>query len=430
MVLVIVSSTAAAVVLWLEYRRIKGDIENKEDAGGGVTTDEKNNRDFYLAMSIVVTVAAVVLFTVIIAMRKRISMAINIFTEASHALAARPILFISPFLTYIFVMSYVTTWIWGSLFIATLQEKQYDNTTGYHSYEYGSEPTEDEYKTILAYHIFALLWITQFIIASGNFVISGTVTSWYFTQTGVEPDAPSAGFLRSVYIYVRYHMGTVAFGALIIAIVQMCRIVLEAIKRQYGESAGSIGKFIMRCFSCCLYCLEKCLKYINKNAYIITNLHGYPFCSAAWTAYSDLFANALLVVAINGVGFLVITLFKIMLSSATVLLAYWLLSADIGSDTSGTDNQGSWFILTFAAFIGWMIASMFFELFSTIVDTVALCFMEDKKYNDGSSVKPYHASPGLQKFLGHASSATQEKGGKGGKGGDWKVTKKNQVTPM
>lgn len=427
MLLVIVSSAAASVVLWLEYMRVKDDIKKKEDAGGGVTNDEKNNRDFYFAMSIIVTVAAVVLLFVIIAMRTRISMAINIFTEASHALAARPILFLSPFLTYVFIMGFVTAWIYGSLVIATLTEKQYDNTTGYHSYEYGTDPNEDEYKIILSYHIFALLWVSQFIIASGNFVISGTVVSWYFTHTGKEKGAPREGFFRSMYTYIRYHMGTVAFGSLIIAIVQAIRIVLEYIQRQYGPNAGRVGRFILRCLACCMWCLEKCLKYINKNAYIITNLHGYPFCSAAWTAFNDLLSNSLLVFAINGVGFLVIFLFKVMVSAATVLLAYWLLSSDNGGNTGGRDNQGSWFILAFAAFIGWLIAAIFFELFSTIVDTVALCFMEDKKYNNGSDEKPYHASEGLQKFLGHASSKAPVYKAKPSGG---KSSKKNKVTPM
>jgi hypothetical protein len=192
-------------------------------------------------------------------------------------------------------------------------------------------------------------------------------------------------------------MGTVAFGSLIIALIQMARLVLEYIKRKYSKDVGRIGRWIMCCFSCCLWCLEKCMKYVqmhllfphplvyslshalafcnaphsltnplfhppsrtptrpteftlppfifrphrpastscimqcgltteklhsppppphtsryvNKNAYIITNIHGYPFCSAAFTALSDLMSNALLVFAINGIGFLVITLFKV-----------------------------------------------------------------------------------------------------------------------
>lgn len=50
---------------------------------------------------------------------------------------------------------------------------------------------------------------------------------------------------------------------------------------------------------------------------------------------------------------------------------------------SGQDNFGSWFIILFASFVGWLVATAFLELYSTVVDTIAMCFMEDKKYNTG-----------------------------------------------
>ena len=36
------------------------------------------------------------------------------------------------------------------------------------------------------------------------------------------------------------------------------------------------------CFcKCCLWCLEKCVRYISKNAYILTAMFGYNFCKSS-----------------------------------------------------------------------------------------------------------------------------------------------------
>jgi hypothetical protein len=39
---------------------------------------------------------------------------------------------------------------------------------------------------------------------------------------------------------------------------------------------------------------------------------------------------------------------------------------------SQKNNYGSWFIIFFAAFIGWLVGTAFLELYSTVVDTIAL----------------------------------------------------------
>ena len=36
----------------------------------------------------------------------------------------------------------------------------------------------------------------------------------------------------------------------------------------------------MYCLKCCIWCLEKFMKYITKNAYIIIAMYGKSFCPA------------------------------------------------------------------------------------------------------------------------------------------------------
>ncbi len=46
------------------------------------------------------------------------------------------------------------------------------------------------------------------------------------------------------------------------------------------------------CFcKCCFYCLEKFMKFLNRNAYIMTAIYGKNFCWSAKEAFKLLFRN-------------------------------------------------------------------------------------------------------------------------------------------
>lgn len=226
--------------------------------------------------------------------------------------------------------------------------------------------------------------------------------SWYFSGPHDGEGAVKGshdGFFDAIKIFVRYHLGTVAFGSLIIAIVQMMRCILAYIQRKYGEKAGAVGRFVMKCCQCCLWCLEKCLKYINKNGYIMCNIHGYGFCKSACKAFFTLLNNLLLVAAVNGIGFLVLSLAKLMICAGVALFGYAIMY-----DNSEV-NGSLWVILLFCAFVGWSVADAFMDLYGTAIDTILMCFLEDKKYNDGqSTAKRYHCGRSLQKFLHGAAT--------------------------
>ena len=47
-------------------------------------------------------------------------------------------------------------------------------------------------------------------------------------------------------LFSRYHLGSIAFGSFIIAVVQMIRIVLEYIEYKLKDSENRVAKFIIR----------------------------------------------------------------------------------------------------------------------------------------------------------------------------------------
>ena len=81
-----------------------------------------------------------------------------------------------------------------------------------------------------------------------------------------------------------FHLGTLAFGSLVLAVVRMIRVILEYVERKvkyFNNDCARFVKFLLQnfritlfrfllsCCKCCLWCLERFLRAINHHAYII-----------------------------------------------------------------------------------------------------------------------------------------------------------------
>lgn len=125
-----------------------------------------------------------------------------------------------------------------------------------------------ETRYVFLYSLFGYLWLNAFIIGVTQFIISASAALWYFTSSG---DSNGKGSLmKGLYWVFRYHLGSIAFGSFLIALVQFIRIIFEYYKRQL-EKAGKENKIvkILLCLtSYLLDCLERFIKFISKNAYI------------------------------------------------------------------------------------------------------------------------------------------------------------------
>jgi choline transporter-like protein 2/4/5 len=137
------------------------------------------------------------------------------------------------------------------------------------------------------YHIFMGLWVNAFIQGVAMLSIAGSVGKWYFTPVSVmKKNQGRCPVCKSYCITCRFHLGTVAFGSLIIALVQLVRLIVGYIQKKMDEAGESkIKKAIMCVVQCCLWCLEKCMKFISKNSYIYTALSGTSFCYSAFKSF-------------------------------------------------------------------------------------------------------------------------------------------------
>merc|ERR1711981_892930 len=84
---------------------------------------------------------------------------------------------------------------------------------------------------------------------------------------------------------------------LIIAIVKLIRAIVAYIQakcNKAADKAGAIGKMVkmvLCLIQSCLRCMEKCMKFINRNAYVLIAIHGISFCTAAKRSFFLILRN-------------------------------------------------------------------------------------------------------------------------------------------
>jgi choline transporter-like protein 2/4/5 len=209
-------------------------------------------------------------------------------------------------------------------------------------------------------------------------------------------------------IECRWHTGSLAFGALIIAIIQFIRIVLAYMQKKLkGYGDNSVAQFFLKCLGCCFWCLEKIFKYINKNAYILIAVYGYHFCKACCRAFNLLMRNILRVFVLNSITTFIFFMSQLLIIGITGLVAFLVFDSIRESEELNYYLIPVILLALFAFFISWA----FFSVYDMAVDTLFLCFLEDLERNDGSPEKPYYMAKGLRNVLGKKNKKPKGKDG-------------------
>lgn len=219
---------------------------------------------------------------------------------------------------------------------------------------------------------------------------------WYFAQ----PDGNNlhAPILTSVYRLFRYHFGSIAFGSLLVAIIQFVRLILEFIDEQ-AKKAGWGEKQPFKCFlsylKCISACFERFIKFINKNAYIQIAITGDNFCRAARDAMDVIWKNAGRAAIINGIGGTFIFIGQFLISLLCTFICYLILTnADPYKDYNPFLPTLFIFIITYT------IAVLFMSIYGSGVDAIFLCFCHDEENAKAKNMAvPAHCPTHLQEFF-------------------------------
>lgn len=196
-------------------------------------------------------------------------------------------------------------------------------------------------------------------------------------------------------------------GSFILALVQFIRYFCKYLEEQAKAQKNRIMQMVMRMLQCCLWCIEKCIKFLNKNAYIQIALLGKNFCTSAKNAAQLWVRNFARFGVVATLGSIIHFLGFIFITSTTVVLGYFILQ--------GMHNGVTPVIPVFAYItVGYIVAKLYMNVFGLAVDTLLHCFIATEEMSPGSG-DTFVPGP-LRSFLGTC-----------GAGGDGKLEAKNEV---
>ncbi len=342
----------------------------------------------------IVIALTVVFMLVVFFLRARINIALAVTGAAAAALGQMKQLILFPILPFFMLVAFAVYWIITALYLFSVKTSQVkslpseyqlipyfnnNNFTTYISYDW-----ETRFQKLFAYHFFHFLWCLQFLIYLTFMTIAGAIANWYFskptpTNDEVREEGDQPGQLSTspvcgaFYRVIRFHLGTVAFGALLIAVIQFIRAVLYYIERKTKNRENCALRCTFCVIQCCLRCFQKCIDYVSRNALAWSAIRGDNFCYSACASVGLILSNAGRAAAMNLVGNFILLFGKICISLVTTGIAGLIIMYSYHDDISSTIMPlVIIFILSFA------VATLFMELFETALDTMFLCVMADK----------------------------------------------------
>ncbi|KAK0151371.1 Choline transporter-like protein 2 [Merluccius polli] len=410
-------------------------------------------RQTWLAFMIILAIVEVIIILLLIFLRKRILIAIALIKEASRAIAHVMSSLFYPLFTFLLLSMVIAYWAVTAVypsgpgpghlgpknplrtFLSTSNEpiyKVFNETACEHSRKncdpanystspekadcrdseclfafYGGETAYHKYLIGLQfYNVFLFFWCANFVTALGQMTLAGAFSSYYWAF--VKPDdMPAFPVFAALGRSLRYHTGTLAFGSLILSIVQIIRVLLEYIDHKLKGAHNKCTRFLLCCLKCCFWCLEKFVKFLNRNAYIMVAIYGKNFCTSARDAFFLLMRNMIRVAVLDKVTDFLLFLGKLLIVGLVGIFAFFFFSGRVKAFEDTAPHLHYYWVpilvrrlppaftcctfhlftrCVFHLFTRWrlptvvvgsyLIAHGFFSVYAMCVDTLFLCFCE------------------------------------------------------
>ncbi|XP_052151331.1 choline transporter protein 1-like [Oryza glaberrima] len=368
------------------------------------------------AATVVMTVVMIIAFLTSIAIIRRILIATPVLKVAAKVIGEVQALIIFPVVPYFILAIFYMFWFSATLHLfSSGQVLQNDCNTDCCSYDlklgkvncdnccgYSIHYTPHIGIAIL-FHLFGCYWATQFFIACSSTVIAGSVASYYWARGEISHDIPFVTVVSSMKRLLRYSLGSVAIGSLVVSAVEWVRFILECLRRKLKlvDSAreSCFGKMTSSSSQCCLGCIDWTLKSVNRNAYIMIAITGKGFFKASVLATGLIMNNILRIGKVNVIGDVILFLGKLCVSLFCALFAFLML--DTHKYKSAHNKISSPLVPVVVSWaLGFIVAKLFFQVVEMSIDTIILSFCQDAEEHQGNA---QYAPPLLMETLDEQS---------------------------
>jgi len=366
----------------------------------------------YTVGFIILLILTFIVVITVVANRRKIRICAAIVKEATTVFTSMPLLMFFPSCTMTIGIVVVAWFLFSSILIWNTEAEAFTTALGMtvnsSSVEFLSsglasvpgvsvDPIAEIRTTVTADSfrapaqlllLFGMLVLTQFISATGWCTMSGATYYWYFFRnaSGEEADERTKWpITRALSRTVYYNSGSVAFAAFVIAVCDLVRIIIQYIERQISAKVGakasccSYGMLILmvvKCLSCCVYCVQKTVKFISYYGLVFVACQGNSFCLACYRTFFFFLQHPGQV----GINALVTWLLQIFASFSIPTFCSGMFFFVLQSQ-AGARNPLFPTILIFC--LGFFVASMCMAVFKCVITTIFVCCFQDKLEFEG-----------------------------------------------
>eukprot|EP01135_Chromosphaera_perkinsii_P005675 Nk52_evm7s358 gene=Nk52_evmTU7s358 len=411
-------SCASTVYFFWQWREEAHDV----DVHG---TGSRGNAKVMFWFSVVLAVFTLTVLFVLLMVRGKIRIAIDIVQEAATAIDWIPQLTFFPFLVFVVLLLYAGYALTVLVYLATTGEMEVDKVVGGNGGHRSRLVFNHTAMWMVVYHLVGSVFIVNLILAIQRTTIAGCIAAWFFASNKLL--MPTSPVLTSLSRVLRYHLGSLVLGSVIITFVQMIRMCFDLVKAcgrlvcggddnnsltsvstvadpvtAAGTAAASAilgssnsSSSNSSCWSCSCLCgwAETLLRSINKNAYIEVAIYGHSFFHSARVALRLLARNAIRMIATEYIGDFILFLGKTAVTVMVGAIAMELLNDD------SLQLRYYAVLVALVMLMAYIIASSFMSVFAVSIATIFICFCEDVERNDGTPQRPYFMTPTLAKAM-------------------------------
>ena len=389
--------------------------------------DEVNQEHFLVAAWVCAgLLLGCVLLTIFL--RHKLSVTMRICSHATRAVGSTPLLFVLPLATV--VLSFMIVVLVGSvvMFAATPSPEAFAATFANLSSVDADlvaliEPQAFVWLSV-GYLLFGGLWSLLFLEAIERTTICGATAYWFYVGSqpagvhGVNGGSSSDDDERERFPTLnafdrvfRFHLGTMALGSFLIALMKIPRAALAYLESQQKDP-GWFAKFILKCTQWALWCFEQSLRYLTRFAYIHTATDGGSFCAGCVSTFVLLRDHGVQMAVNEAVLWLLVLLQSSLTPLCCALLAYISVHAEWRAcllDPASCPAIASWwpdgvppleplpllqdwervgrpeplYVGAAALVLSWWVTRLFQTVYAAAVDTIFVCCFSDAHHYGG-----------------------------------------------
>lgn len=384
--------------------------------------DEKN---WYTFVAVVAFLCAAVFVCVFLYLFKEIMLSCGIVEEATRVIAAAPTVMLVPVVQSVMVVVTAVFFCFVAANIYTSQSPSSEdarvvgttlqNDTSVITYEYYEWRGVGQF-----YNLFMFLWTVGCIHAATTLIVAFVTVQWFWSTPDDSKAAPDDATRWGVWTTFRYHFGTLVFGSFLIAVVQLMRFLLRLAEKHLRKvmQRSDVVTVVVCIAECLLACFERVVKFITKNAYVMTAMTGGSLVPSAKKAFALLLGDVK-VLTVDIIADVMIGIGKFAIMAFTILMGYIWMSkhADYQASLQGSaadegaheNAQNYLVILVTLGLIAYFVTSLFASVFHVCVDTMLLSYCLDREINNGAE-RPYYSPASLKAFVDSSASRKETSG--------------------